>query len=70
MLLVTTPRFEPRSAGVRAIVAGLQVRAAVQWAQYALRNTIYALLTVVLPLGDLFFLLDFSSIYSLFYSFQ
>ena len=29
MLLVTTPRFEPRSTGVRAIVAGLQVRAAV-----------------------------------------
>ena len=28
MLLVTTPRFEPRSTGVRAIVAGLQVRAA------------------------------------------
>ena len=28
MLLVTTPRFEPRSTGVRAMVAGLQVRAA------------------------------------------
>ena len=28
MLLVATPRFEPRSTGVRAIVAGLQVRAA------------------------------------------
>ena len=28
MLLVTTRRFEPRSTGVRAIVAGLQVRAA------------------------------------------
>ena len=27
MLLVTTPRFEPRSTGVRAIVAGLQLRA-------------------------------------------
>ena len=29
MLLVTTPRFEPRSTSVRAIVAVLQVRATV-----------------------------------------
>ena len=34
MLLVTTTRFEPRSTGVRAIVTGLQVRAAETWAPW------------------------------------